>query len=39
VNEVLSAELNAVFNLSIIATPMRIYRDMSEQLHREITGK
>ena len=38
-NEVLSAELNTVFNLPVIATPMRIRKAMSEQLHREITGK
>jgi hypothetical protein len=38
-NEFLSAEMNTVLNLPIIAIPMAICEDMSEQLHLEITGK
>jgi hypothetical protein len=39
-NEFLSAaELNTVFNLPIVATRMRICKDMSQQLHLEVTGK
>ena len=38
-NAFLSAELNTFFNLPIIATPVKICKDMSGNFHLEITGK
>jgi len=38
-NEFLCAEINSVLILLIIAIPTAICKDMSEQLHLEITGK
>jgi len=38
-NEFISAEINTVLKLPIIAIAMAICEDMSEQLHLEITGK
>ena len=37
--EYLNPALNTVLNLPINAKPMRICEEMSEQFHREITGK